>query len=400
MAMKILFITHLYHPAIGGAERVFRRIAEGLAGLGHDVTVLTSDALSTDHYYDHAASGLPLREKLNGVEVLRESVAIPAYGRLRIFDRTARRLGRIGALGRPLVFGPHFRAAFREVRDRRFDAVIAGPTPTSAVFYGLAYKWAHRSARLILFPHLHIQDRLHRTWINRWALRRADRVLVLTEAEKRYLLRKRIRESKIVRIVNAVDDHIFEAGATPGTGLKDYVLYLGQEGGHKRIPLLIRAMGRLWDRGCENPLVIAGARTDYSVTVDRTIAQLPEEHKKMIHRFNDIPEEGKAVLIDHGRVLVNPSSFEAFGIVFLEAWARRKPVIGADIPAVREIVGDGRKGLLFKDKDGNDLERKIEIMLGDRGMAERMGQAGYEDVAAHYRWDQVVKSIEAVAAGR
>ncbi len=398
--MKILFITHLYHPAIGGAERVFRRIAEGLAGLGHDVTVLTSDALSTDHYYDHAPSGIPLREILGGVEIIRESVDIPAYKRLRIFDRTARRLGRIGALGRPLTFGPHFRAAFRKVQGRDYDAIMAGPTPTSAIFYGLAYKWTHRGARLILFPHLHIQDRLHRTCINRWTLRRADRVLVLTEVEKRYLLRKRIRESKIVRIVNAVDDHVFEAGVSPENGLKDYVLYLGQEGGHKRIPLLIRAMSRLWDRGCVNPLVIAGARTDYSVTVDKTIAQLPERHRRMIHRFNDIPEERKAALIDHGRVLVNPSSFEAFGIVFLEAWARRKPVIGADIPAVREIVGDGKKGLLFKDKDGLDLEKKIEMMLGDRGMAEKMGQAGYKDVAAHYRWDQVVKNIEAVAAGR
>lgn len=398
--MKILFITHLYRPAIGGAERVFRRIAEGLAGLGHDVTVLTSDALSTDHYYDHAPSGISPRERLDGVEVIRESVDIPAYKRLRVFDRTARRLGRMGAPVRPLVFGPHFRAAFREVLRREYDAVVAGPTPTSAIYYGLIYKWTHRNARLILFPHLHIQDRLHRACINRWTLRRADRVFVLTEAEKRYLMRKRIRESRIVRIVNAVDDHVFEAGASPETDLRDYVLYLGQEGGHKRIPLLIKAMSRLWDKGYSHPLVIAGARTDYSVTVDKTIAQLPDRHKKMIHRHNDIPEERKAALIDSSRVLVNPSSFEAFGIVFLEAWARRKPVIGADIPAVREIVGDGKKGLLFKDKDGLDLEGKIEILLKDRDLAERMGRAGYEDVAAHYRWDQVVKSVEAVAAGR
>ena len=48
---KILFITHLYSPSIGGAEKVFQRLAEEFIKIGYDVTVLTSDATSTEQYF-------------------------------------------------------------------------------------------------------------------------------------------------------------------------------------------------------------------------------------------------------------------------------------------------------------------------------------------------------------
>jgi glycogen(starch) synthase len=394
--LKILFITHLYFPAVGGAERVFQRIAEGLAARGHDVTVLTSNALSTEQFFTRSVNAIPLRENLNGVKIMRESIRSLPYRLLKLFDKAGRRTGRLGVFYRPLVFGPHFRGTFREVIGAEYDAVIAGPTPTSAVFYGIFYKWMHRSTNFIIFPHMHIKDRLHTTCLNRWALRRADRVFALTDAEKRYLNKQRIGGGRIFRIVNAVDDHVFSAAKSADPGLNDYVLYLGQEGEHKRIPLLLRAMRNIWDRGFGNRLVIAGARTDFSSTLDKILANIPDKHRQRIHRYNDIPEDRKAGLLDNCRVLVNPSSFEAFGIVFLEAWARHKPVIGAGIAAVREIIKDGENGLIFQDKNVRDLENKIAILLEDRALADRLGEAGYKEVAANYRWDAVIRRVEEV----
>lgn len=400
--MKILFITHLYFPAVGGAERVFQRLAEGLAGSGHDVTVLTSDALSTEQYFTQTDTSIPLRETLNGVRILRESIRIPIYRALKIFDFVAKTAGRFGVYYRPLVFGPHFTRTFREILRADFDTVIAGPTPTTALYYGLFYRLRHRASKLIMLPCFHTRDHHHTTLINRAALRSADRVLVLTDAEGAYLARRGVRSNRIRRLVVAVDEPIFQApvskkeGKGAGEMGGDYILYLGQEGWHKRIPLLIEAMRHLWDKGFPNPLVIAGARTDNSRTLDLLIAALPGRHKEKIFRFNDIAESRKIELLDHCRVLVNPSSFESFGIVFLEAWARHKPVIGAGIAAVREIIMDGENGLIFQDKNVRDLEDKIAILLEDLALAEKMGEAGYKEVAANYRWDAVIRSVEEV----
>ncbi|MHB8093438.1 MAG: glycosyltransferase family 4 protein [Candidatus Aminicenantales bacterium] len=399
---SILFITHLYYPSVGGAERVFLRLAEGLAAHGWDVTVLTSDALTTEHYFTDIETGLPSSEIVNGVSILRESIHAPAYTRLRMLEKLARKLGRLGVFFRPLVFGPHLSRAFNKVRDREYDTVIAGPVPTTATFYGLAYKRRHPAAQLILFPHMHIRDIFHTSVLNRWALRQADLVFALTEAEQRALVERRIASGKIKRIVNGIDDHILSAAPSQGGNLKDFVLYLGHEGAHKRIPLLIQAMRRIWEtRGIETPLVIAGARTQASLDIDRLIEALPKAFASRVHRFNDIGEEEKIRLIDNCAVLVNPSSFEAFGLVFLEAWARKKPVIGARIEALQEIILDGQNGFLFDSNRKGDLEEKITMILGNKTLARRFGEVGFARVEKEFRWEKIISRMEQwLAEGR
>ncbi len=393
MKKSILFITHLYYPSPGGAERVFQKIAEGLARRGFRVTVLTSDALSTEQYFTGAVNNLPAYEVINGVRVLREPLRAKIYRYLRFIDRPLRKAGRLGVFLRPLFFGPHFCRTFKEILKEKVDIIVAGPTPTSAVFYGLCYNKRKPGTRFIVIPCMHTGDRLHTSWLNLWAIRRADSVFALTEAEKKYLRLRGVREEKIQKIACGVDEFFFEAPLAATGSLRDYVLYLGQEGEHKRIPLLVKAMRNLWDKGCENALVIAGARTNFSFEIDRIINRLPPSGRSKIFRFNNFGEDQKIGLLDNCLVMVNPSAFEAFGIVFLEAWARGKPVIGANIRALREIIRDGQNGLLFDARENGDLERKTLKILDNPELGLRMGKAGHLEVREKYTWDRIVEKI-------
>ena len=58
--MKILFICENYYPHIGGAEVVFKNLAERYVQQGHKVTILT-----------HLLKGTKKRETINGVEIYR-----------------------------------------------------------------------------------------------------------------------------------------------------------------------------------------------------------------------------------------------------------------------------------------------------------------------------------------
>ncbi|MCX7973834.1 MAG: glycosyltransferase family 4 protein [Candidatus Aminicenantes bacterium] len=394
MEKKVLFISHLYYPAVGGAERAFRQLAEGLARRGWQVTVLTSDALSTEHFFTHIQTNLKKNEVIEKVEVIRESIHSIVYKFFKIFDQMACRAGRIGVFYRPLTFGPHFFNEFKKLLKKHFPLVISGPTPTSAPFYALLYKFFCPSTKVLILPCLHLKDALHRTWLNLLALRLADYVLPLTEAERKYLLARGVQERKVIRFFLAVEPHIMAAKLQSVQEGK-YVLYLGQEGEHKRIPLLLRAMGQLWDQGEEIDLVIVGARTKYSWTIDRLIQNLPDQWKKRIQRFNDVNEEEKIDLIDNCYLMVNPSGYESFGMVFLEAWARRKPVIGAKIPAIKEIIRDGVDGLLFEDGSEKDLARTISFLLKEKGLARQMGLKGYEKVKNYFTQERLMDCLEA-----
>lgn len=406
---RIFFITHLYYPSIGGAERVFQRVAEGLKARGHTVTVLTSDALSTEHYFSRMNSDLPGEEEINGIRVVRESVCSTIYKIMRFFDAPLRRLGRVGVFLRPLSFGPHFYQTWRNFVRQPFDLVIAGPVPTSSIYYGFIYRLRNPQARFIVIPCLHIGDKLHTSPLNIILLRTADGVITLTSREKSYLRSRGVKEEKMFVLSSGVDEHLLKRPADFEDDRKekeekiklsgmepipeDYVLYLGQEGEHKRIPFLIKAMIRLWDAGYGYPLVVAGARTNYSASIDRLISLLPAAYKKKIIRFNNITEEEKVRLLDSCLIMVNPSAYESFGIVFLEAWARGKPVIGADLPVLREIIRHGKNGLLFYRESIEDLSEKIRFLLDNRDYAMKLGEEGRKEVMARYTWPHIISSL-------
>jgi rhamnosyl/mannosyltransferase len=95
-------------------------------------------------------------------------------------------------------------------------------------------------------------------------------------------------------------------------------------------------------------------------------------------------------------VLPSVSRLEAFGIVALEAMASGKPVVVSDIPGVREVIVDGKEGLLADPVNPDDLGGKIRTLLADDKKREVMGRAGREKVEREFSIEKVVDRIEGV----
>jgi glycosyltransferase involved in cell wall biosynthesis len=95
-------------------------------------------------------------------------------------------------------------------------------------------------------------------------------------------------------------------------------------------------------------------------------------------------------------MLAFPSGHESFGIVFLEAWAARKPVIGARIGAIPSVVTEGQDGLLIEHRNVRELVEAIGALLRRPGRRDELGNAGYEKVCKQYTWDIVADKFRAV----
>jgi glycosyltransferase involved in cell wall biosynthesis len=95
-------------------------------------------------------------------------------------------------------------------------------------------------------------------------------------------------------------------------------------------------------------------------------------------------------------VLPSVSRLEAFGIVALEAMATGKPVIVADIPGVREVIEDGRDGLLADPMNPRDLAEKIRRLLGDPEARRAMGTRARDKVVESFGIERVTDRIESV----
>jgi len=89
------------------------------------------------------------------------------------------------------------------------------------------------------------------------------------------------------------------------------------------------------------------------------------------------------------------SESESFGIVFLEAWMARKPVVGSrGCAAVADLIADGKDGFLCAD-ELECAERIAELLL-DRRLAAQLGNAGYEKVMTGYTWDAIGGKVAAL----
>ena len=79
-----------------------------------------------------------------------------------------------------------------------------------------------------------------------------------------------------------------------------------------------------------------------------------------------------------------PSFEEPFGVVFLEAMAMRKPVIGIDNGGTPEVVTNGKAGLLSPPWDVPRLAENISRLLGDAALRRQMGEFGRSRVLDYF----------------
>ncbi len=85
-------------------------------------------------------------------------------------------------------------------------------------------------------------------------------------------------------------------------------------------------------------------------------------------------------------------SIEGFGFVYLEASAHGLPVIANRTGGVEDAVLDGETGFLVDLKNTAELSEKIELLIGDSQLREKMGQKGIEWAAKH-SWTELATRL-------
>lgn len=95
-------------------------------------------------------------------------------------------------------------------------------------------------------------------------------------------------------------------------------------------------------------------------------------------------------------VFVLPSWNEAFGVVYIEAMAQGKPVIGCRGEGIEDFVTDGVNGILVPPRNSRELARALAHLLAYREKAEEIGSRGKETVMARYTWFQVARELESL----
>jgi len=390
--VRVLFVVQRYGAQVpGGAELAAREFATRLAARGHATEVLTSCAVS---YVDWANAYPPGTSMLEGVLVHRLGVSEPRedrifgpmharvpFGRHRVPPFLQRDWMR--------VQGPHMPGLVPWLREHAtsYDRIVFFTYLYFTASAGLPA--AAGLVRTVLHPTAHDEPPLYLPLFD--LMFHLPSALAFLTEEEAELVADRFHTHipstvtglgvELDTAVSGTDVAAYRAGV-PGLGERPYLVYVGRVDPGKGSVELFDFFAAYKRR---NPSDLA------LVVVGDPVEPMPPHADIFITGF--VPEAEKREAMAGGLALVQPSYFESFSLVLIEAWALSKAALVQGRCDVLE--GHARRsggGIPYR--GFAEFEAAVDLLVGDPGLAAALGRQGRRYVERHFDWDRIIERYE------
>ena len=250
-------------------------------------------------------------------------------------------------------------------------------------------------------------------WVEKTALEMADAVIAVSQETKADVLRFfDVKEERIKIIYNGID--LDEYRRVPGQSAlsaygidpsRPFVLFVGRITRQKGIIHLVKAIEHM---APEFQVVLcAGAPDTPEIAAEMQNAVAAVQAKRSgviwIQKMISVPE--KIELYSRAAVFCCPSIYEPFGIINLEAMACEAPVVASAVGGIKEVVVHGETGYLvpleqmqespfealYPERYAKDLAVRINELMGDEALRQRMGKAGRKRAEALFSWSAIAE---------
>lgn len=346
----------------GGVQNHVHDLAEVLLDMGHDVSVL---APSEDE------AGLPPYVVATG-----RSLPVPYNGSV------AR-----------VSFGPVVASRVRRwLRDGDFDVLhVHEPATPSISLLALA---AADCPVVATFHTAQVRSRAMSAsaGILRPFLEKIDARIAVSEYARDTLVQHIGGEPVIVP--NGV--HVARyAAAVPRPdwrGKGPTLLFLGRiDEPRKGLRLLLQALPTIVAQTPGARLLVAGGGD-----VDAAVRETPPHLLGNVSFLGRVSDDDKRSALATADLFIAPNTGgESFGIILVEAMAAGTTVLASDIPAFRDVIGDGAFGACFRTGDREDLERAVVSMLAEPARRQGLAEAASRQVR-RYDWSRLARQVEEI----
>ena len=372
--MRIFHVHQSYHPAVGGMERVIKRVPEEQAKLGHEVHVITSYGTAINR---------PAEEELNNVYVHR----IKAL-RLHYPDLTIPKDLKESLLKEADVVHVHS-------QNSLFNMIIAKRAKSLGVKVAVHFMAVdafrdHPNTLIRIFGPIYSE------WTVREALRIADLKLVKSFRDMMILRDQfKVKADDLHYVPDGVDEELLTMPSLESEFRRRYnlnddiVLFIGRLHPLKGIEVLLKAIPYVIKEKRNVEFVFIGPGD--SKRYIRFACKLDISDRVIFLGFVD--EHTKIGAIDSSVCLVLPSIcdyVEVYSLVISEAWARGKPVVASSVGEIPYRVKHMTNGILVPPRDPKSIAEAILKLLEDRTLAEKMGLEGKKKLKM---WNEVAYTL-------
>lgn len=379
--MKILFFTQLFYPSLyGGGEKIFYQWANELQKKNHIVHVITQNLIGEKSFEIH-----------NGIHIHRVGKAIDSHSKsISIF-------GHFSYFAASVVIG------LKILRKIKFDIIHSNSyIPVIA---------AQFCAKILHVPHVATVHDVYLTskenfWHN-WSSQEGVSSMSKTLGpwlEKRVLnssvsifhtvseqSKKDMKKFGCRKEITVIPNGINCSNHGNGSKNSNQVIFVGRLIFYKNVDVLIDAFKKVIKKIPNAKLIIVGEGPEKNNLEQKTKSLRLEDS---IEFRGNISNEEKNNLISQSSVLVNPSTVEGFGLVILESFCHKTPVIVSDIKPLSDLVTDGVDGFLAKAIDSDDWSEKIIKLISNLDLVKSAGEAGFEKLKKHHLLSEKISQLE------
>lgn len=265
-----------------------------------------------------------------------------------------------------------------------------------------AMKLAAPASRTLIFCH-GIEVWTPLPFIRRTSLRRVDLILAPSaDTARRLETQQGVPAEKIHRLAWSLGPEFngSAASASAGGSLPEafphgrVILTVGRwdaREAYKGMDHLISVMPGLMEMVPDLHLVAVGSGTDVP-RLKRLAAESGVTGR--IHFLSSLTHEQLAAAYDACAVFALPSRGEGFGLVFLEAMAHGKPVIGGAHGGTPDVIDEGVTGYLVEYGNLAQLSDRLQRLLTDEASRCCMGARALEKVGRDFTFDRFSRNLE------
>ena len=343
----------------GGVQNHVKDLAEALIRLGHHVSVLAPSEEDDRLPAYVVAAGRAIPVPYNG------SVARVSFG--------------------PVVAG----RVRRWLRVGRFDVVHLHEPATPSI--SLLTLWAAEGPIVATFHTSQVRSRAMSASasILRPSLEKITARIAVSEYARDTLVQHIGGEPVVIPNGVYVDRHVQAPARPEWKGDQGTLAFVGRiDEPRKGFPLLLEAFEVVArERPGVRLLVVGGG------DIARARRSLPPNLRGQVTFLGRATDEEKASALKTADVYVAPNiGGESFGIVLVEGMAAGATVLASSLPAFRQVLGDGRYGVLFESESCLDLASKALALLGDEHRRSELNSAAGQ-AARRYDWSALAGKI-------
>lgn len=390
--MKVLHVIHSLDPRSGGPSHAARHFCRAQTEAGHEVTILSTTAQSSEPWapVDEYCARLRDEPSFAGVELVLQA----AWGRRGVWHRFAYSPASRNWLHQRLadrdrrpdvihihgVFSHVVTAAARAARVHRIPYIIRPAGALDAHCFQSGRQWLKRSFnRMVLSRDLRDARYVHAT-----SDAEADAMRLWVERERIQVIPLGVEVPAYDRSA-ASEILLTEAQQLRGRRI---ILFLSRVARKKRAEMLVDALALLRDEFPDVVLLIVGQDSGGMDQVRQAVARHGLGERVVLPGFLQGDKKRAAFAAAH--VFALPSLDENFGIAVVEAMAHGLPVVVTAGVASHVFVDDCGCGCTVDDS-AEALAAGLRRVLG--GDAAALGRRGREYVSTHLAWPSIVQQL-------